>query len=90
MPALQETDFWDRVFFHNVLLGLFSMTAYETSFQSCMKMQICRRGFIYGSFSSYISGILEKRVSRWDEGPPECLAHSPDLNPLYCYLRGHL
>jgi hypothetical protein len=45
--------------------------------------------FVYGSFSSYFSGILEKLVSRWDEGPTAWLAHSPDLNPLYFYLRGH-
>jgi hypothetical protein len=38
MQELQETDFLDRVFFHNALLALFTMTAYETSFQSCMKI----------------------------------------------------
>jgi hypothetical protein len=38
MQALQERDFLDRIFFHNVLLGLFTMTAYETSFQTCLKM----------------------------------------------------
>ena len=30
------------------------------------------------------------RETWWDKGPTACLVHSPDLNPLYFYLREHL
>jgi len=42
LQALQEIDFWDPASFHHAWLGLFATISYETSFQSCRKMLICR------------------------------------------------
>jgi hypothetical protein len=48
--ALQETArFWDATFFHHVRLGLFATISFDTSFQSCRKVWICRLGFIIHS-----------------------------------------
>jgi hypothetical protein len=46
MQALKKTNFWDPAFFHQVCPGLFTTITYETSFQSCCKMWICRLGFV--------------------------------------------
>jgi len=48
MQALQQTDVWDPTFFHHVRVRLFTIF-YETSFQNCCNVCICRIGFIYGS-----------------------------------------
>jgi hypothetical protein len=86
--ALQETDFWDRTSFNHVWVALFTTISYETSFQSCWKMWICRLGFIYGcstKFSFCTSGILE-RVSRTKDSTRRTSSMAcsfPYLNPPF-------
>ena len=63
MHTLQETGcFWDATFyatfFHHARLGLFKTIVFDTSFQTCRNMWICRLRFLYRQCVMVIRHVL--------------------------------
>ena len=105
MKAMQETDFWDPNFFHHVWLGVRGGAVYHdlllnflpellqnVDLQTGILLQFTHDGaapYFLLAFREFLNNMfLEQRIG--PGGPTAWPARSPDLQPLYFYLWGHL